>query len=197
MVLPRSLPRLHTFRSLWTTCFPGLRNQHALGFVSREGLVNGMIVHSEMPSAKIQCDCDGLEARCSWRARDLMRQRYGRIVGRMNSDKCRRIGRCKGRPHFSGGIMLWVIFNPAAPAGARPLMAARRQAQHKKKREAPPGQRQETQMCEISPYHPAVARGKRLKAARRESCRIIRHLGSGIRSTMRLSLSQLDGVTDP
>jgi hypothetical protein len=27
---------------------------------------------------------------------------------------------------------------------------------------------------------PAAARGKRLKAARRESCRIIRHLGSGI-----------------
>ena len=32
---------------------------------------------------------------------------------------------------------------------------------------------------------PGVARGKRLKAARRESCRIIRHLGSGIVSERR------------
>src|SRR5690348_9700372 len=46
-----------------------------------------------------------------------------------------RIGRCKGRPQFPGGMMLCVIFNSPAPVGARPLMAARRgvTAQEEKK----------------------------------------------------------------
>src|SRR6476620_7171528 len=59
------------------------------GFVSREGLVNGMIVHSEMPGEKSRAIVTGSEPllhgervmQCVGAAR--------RIVGRMNSDKCR------------------------------------------------------------------------------------------------------------
>ncbi len=46
------------------------------GFVSREGLVNGMIVHSEMPSEKSSAIVTASEPPCSWRARDAMRRRY-------------------------------------------------------------------------------------------------------------------------
>ena len=44
---------------------------------------------------------------------------------------------------------------------------------------------------------PAVARGKRLKAARRESCRIIRHLGSGINSNVPQEAPRTLGVPQP
>jgi len=37
-----------------------------------------------------------------------------------------RIGRCKGRPQFPAGMMLCVMFNSVAPAGAGALMATRR-----------------------------------------------------------------------
>jgi hypothetical protein len=59
------------------------------GFVSREGLINGMIVHSEMPGEKsttIMAASDPLLHG------QRMMQRVGatrRIVGRMDSDKCR------------------------------------------------------------------------------------------------------------
>src|SRR5207248_10205284 len=76
--------------------------------------------------------------------------------------------------------MFCVIFNPAAPAGARPLMAARRAgAAQEEKRSATRTTAGNPNVRNFTITIPAVARGKRLKAARRESCRIIRHLGSG------------------
>jgi len=59
------------------------------GFVSREGLVNGMIVHSEMPSEKSSAIVTGSEPLVHG---ERVMQCVGatrRIVGRMNSDKCR------------------------------------------------------------------------------------------------------------
>ena len=75
-------------------------------------------------------------------------------------------------------MIFCVIFNSAAPAEAGPT---RRGATAQEEKRSPtrttarnPNERSFTVTV------PAVARGKRLKAARRESCRIIRHLGSGI-----------------
>src|SRR2546430_5310799 len=76
--------------------------------------------------------------------------------------------------------MFCVIFKPAAPAGARPLMVARRAgAAQEEKRSATRTTAGNPNVRNFTITIPAVARGKRLKAARRESCRIIRHLGSG------------------
>src|SRR5262245_26577049 len=66
------------------------------GFVSREGLVNGMIVDSEMPGEKSSAIVPASEPlvhgerviQCVGAAR--------RIVGRMNSDKCRTHGPMQG-----------------------------------------------------------------------------------------------------
>jgi hypothetical protein len=76
--------------------------------------------------------------------------------------------------------MFCVIFNSAAPAEARPLMATRRGAAAQEEKRSPtrttagnPNVRSFTVTI------PAVASGKRLKAARRESCQIIRDLESG------------------
>jgi hypothetical protein len=58
------------------------------GFVSREGLVNGMVVHSEMPSEKSSAIVTGSEplvhGECVIQCVGATRP----IVGRMNSDKC-------------------------------------------------------------------------------------------------------------
>lgn len=59
------------------------------GFVSGEGLVNGMIVHSEMPGEKSSAIVTGSEALVHGeRVMQCVRAR-GRVVGRMNRDKCR------------------------------------------------------------------------------------------------------------
>ena len=53
IVLQDCCPGLHTFRSRWTTSFPlAFVISMLSGFVSRDALVNGMIIHSEMPSEK-------------------------------------------------------------------------------------------------------------------------------------------------
>lgn len=89
------------------------------------------------------------------------------------------MGRCNGRPQFSGGMMLCVTFNPATPtAGA--LTAARRGATaHDEKRSPTRATARNPNVRSFIVTSSVVARGKRLKAARRESCRIIRDLGSG------------------
>ena len=59
------------------------------GFVSRETLVNGMIIHSEMPSEKSGAIVTASEPLVHG---ERVMQCVGatrRIVGRMNSDKCR------------------------------------------------------------------------------------------------------------
>jgi hypothetical protein len=78
-------------------------------------------------------------------------------------------------------MMFCVIFNSAAPAGAGALMATRRgAAAHEEKRSPTRTTARNPNVRSFTVTIPAVAGGKRLKAARRESCRIIRHLGSGI-----------------
>ena len=59
------------------------------GFVSGEGLVNGMIVHSEMPSEKSSAIVTASEPLVHSERVIQCVGATGRIVGRMNSDKCR------------------------------------------------------------------------------------------------------------
>jgi len=76
--------------------------------------------------------------------------------------------------------MLCVICNSAAPAGAGPLMAARLEgAAQEEKRSPTKTIARNPNVRSFTVAIPAAARAKRLKVARRESCRIIRHLGSG------------------
>jgi hypothetical protein len=92
-----------------------------------------------------------------------------------------RIGRCRGRPHLPGGMMSCVIFNSAAPAGAG---ATRRGATAQEEKRSP------TRTTPGNPNVrsftiPGVAKRNRLKAARRELCRIIRYLGSAMQMGIR------------
>src|SRR5215472_552869 len=59
------------------------------GFVSREGLVNGMIVHSEMPGEKSSAIVPGSEPLVHGERVMQCVGAAGPIVSRMNSDKCR------------------------------------------------------------------------------------------------------------
>jgi hypothetical protein len=71
-------------------------------FVSREGLVNGMIVDSEMPSEKSSAIVTASEPLVHG---ERVMQGVGatrRIVGRMNSDKCR-----PHRPMQGTSAFLW------------------------------------------------------------------------------------------
>jgi hypothetical protein len=109
-----------------------------------------MIVHSEMPSEKSSAIVTASEPLVHG---ERVIQCVGAkrpIIGRMNSDKCRMHRPMQGTPAIPRRDDVLHDFNSAAPAGARPLMATRGEPPHRKKREAPPGQRQETQMCEVS-----------------------------------------------
>ena len=73
------------------------------GFVSRERLVNGMIVHSEMPSEKSSAIVTASEPLVHGEG---VMQSVGatrRIVGRMNSDKCRTHRPMQGTSAFPWG----------------------------------------------------------------------------------------------
>src|SRR5215468_5904408 len=59
------------------------------GFVSGEGLVNGMIVHSEMPGEKSSAIVTGSEPLMHGERVIQCVGATGPIVGRMNSDKSR------------------------------------------------------------------------------------------------------------
>src|SRR5436190_747900 len=75
-------------------------------------------------------------------------------------------------------MMFRVIFNSAAPAAARPT---RRGATAQEEKRSPTRTTaRNPNVRSFTVTIPAVARGQRLKAARRELCRIFRHLGSGI-----------------
>ena len=58
------------------------------GFVSREGLVNGMIVHSEMPGEKSSAIVTAPESLVHGERVIQCVAATRPIVGRMNSDKC-------------------------------------------------------------------------------------------------------------
>ena len=142
------------------------------GFVSREALVNGMIVHCEMPGEKSSAIVTASEPlvhgerviRCVCATR--------RIVGRMNSDKCRTHRAMQGTSAFPWGDDVLRDLQFGCNASGRRRTGRKRSPTRTTARN--PNVRSFTVII------PAVARGKRLKAAWRESCRIIRHLGSGI-----------------
>src|SRR6266496_3918859 len=73
------------------------------GFVSREGLVNGMIVHSEMPGEKSSAIVTASEPLAHG---ERVMQRVSatrRMVGRMNSDRCRTHRPMQGTSAFLRG----------------------------------------------------------------------------------------------
>ena len=88
------------------------------GFVSREGLVNGMIVHSEMPGEKSSAIVTASEPLVHGERVIQCVGATRRIVGRMNSDKCRTHRPMQGTSAFPWGMMSCVILNSAAPAAA-------------------------------------------------------------------------------
>jgi hypothetical protein len=118
------------------------------GFVSRERLVNGMIVYSEMPSEKSSAIVTASEPlvhserviQCVGTTRP--------IVGRMNSDKCRTHRAMQGTSALPRGDDVLRDFQFSYTRGSRADVG---ELPRRKKREAPPGQRQETQMCEGLP----------------------------------------------
>ena len=116
------------------------------GFVSREGLVNGMIVHSEMPGEKSSAIVTASEPFVHGERVIQCVGATRRIVGRMNSDKCRTHRLMQGTSALPRRDDVLRDFQFAAPG-----QPGRRVGEppHRKKREAPPGQRQETQMCEV------------------------------------------------
>ena len=79
--------------------------------------------------------------------------------------------------------MSCVIFNSAAPAAAGPT---RRGATAQEEKRSPTRTTaRNPNVRSFTVTIPGVARGKRLKAARRELCRIIRHLGSAMQTGIR------------
>src|SRR5262245_28639836 len=71
-------------------------------------------------------------------------------------------------------MMYCVIFNSAAPAGAWPLMATRRGAAAQEEKRSPTRTTaRNPNVRSFTVTIPAVARERRLKAERRQSCRII------------------------
>lgn len=81
--------------------------------------------------------------------------------------------------------MLCVMFNPAAPAAAGPTAPGRgATAQEERRSPATTGARNPNVRTFIVTIY-GVARGKRLKAPRRKSCRNIRYSGSGMVSVFK------------
>src|SRR5438093_9516964 len=79
-------------------------------------------------------------------------------------------------------MMFCVIFNSAARAEARPLMATPRGATAQEEKRSPARTTaRNPNVRSFTVTIPGVAKGKRLKAARQELCRIIRHVGSAMR----------------
>src|SRR5438128_2255748 len=73
------------------------------GFVSREGLVNGMIVHSEMPGEKSSAIVAASEPLVHGQRVIQCVGATRPIVGRMNSDKCRTHRAMQGTSAFPLG----------------------------------------------------------------------------------------------
>ena len=89
------------------------------GFVGREALVNGMIVHSEMPSEKSSAIVTASEPLVH---DERVMQCVGatrRIVGRMNSDKCRTHRPMQGTSAFPWGDDVLRDFQFGCTGGSR------------------------------------------------------------------------------
>ena len=89
------------------------------GFVSREGLVNGMIVHSEMPSEISSAIVTASEPLVHGERVVQCVGATRRIVGRMNSDKCRPHRPMQGTSAFLWGDDALRDFQFGCPGGSR------------------------------------------------------------------------------
>src|SRR5437868_3113253 len=89
------------------------------GFVSGEGLVNGMIVHSEMPSEKSSAIVTASEPLVHGERVMQCVGATGPIVGRVNSDKCRPHRPMQGTPTFFWGDDALRDFQFGCPGGGR------------------------------------------------------------------------------
>ena len=112
-----------------------------------------MIVHSEMPSEKSSAIVTASEPLIHGERVTQCIGATRRIVGRMNSDKCRTHRPMQGTSAFAWGDDVLRYFQFGCTGGS-PAVDCDASGSHRtgRKREAPPGQRQETQMCEVSPY---------------------------------------------
>src|SRR5260370_41750121 len=94
-------------------------------FVSRQALVNGMIVHSEMPSEKSRAIVTAsqplLHCECVMQCVGATR----RVVGRMNSDKCRTHRPMQGTSAFLWGNDVLRNFKSGCTGGRGPFKLCR------------------------------------------------------------------------
>ena len=137
------------------------------GFVSREGLVNGMIVHSEMPGEKSSAIVTASEPLVHGERVIQCVGTTRRIVCRMNSDKCRPHRPMQGTPAIPRRDDALRDSQFGCSAGASPLTAARRGVTAQEEKKSPirttarnPNVRSFTVIIS------AFARGKLLKGCR-------------------------------
>ena len=101
------------------------------------------------------------------------------IIGRMNSDKCRTHRPMQGTPAIPRRDDVLHDFQFGCTGGSPPADGdAWGAAAQEEKRSPTRTTARNPNVRSFTVTIPAVPRGRRLKAARRESCRIIRHLGS-------------------
>ena len=148
------------------------------GFVRREALVNGMVVHSEMPSEKSSPIVTAPEPlahgervmQCVGAAR--------RIVSRMNSDKCRTHRPMQRTSAFPWGDDVLRDFEFGWTRGSHRDASGTHCTGRKEKPRQDNGKK--PKCAKFYRYHSWSGERKAIKGCRRELCRIIRDLGSGI-----------------
>jgi hypothetical protein len=143
-------------------------------------LVNGMIVHSEMPGEKSSAIVTASEPLVHGERVMECVGATRRIVGRMNSDKCRTHRQMQGAPALPWGDDALRDFQFGCTGGSQAAdgdASGRRRTGRKEK----PHQdnRKKPKYAKFHRNHSCRCERKAIKAARRESCRILRHLGSG------------------
>ena len=149
------------------------------GFVSRQGLVNGMIVHSEVPGEISSAIVTASEPFVHGKRVIQCVSATRRIVGRMNSDKCRTHRPMQGASALPWGDDVLCDFQFGDLRERRDATRRGAAAQEEKRSPARTTARNPNERS-FTVIISGVARGNRLKAARRDLCRIIRHLGSAM-----------------
>src|SRR5262249_59759973 len=122
------------------------------GFVSGEGLVNGMIVHSEMPGEKSSAIVTASEPLVHGERVMQCVGATGRIVGRMNSDECRQHRPMQRTSAFPRGDDALRDFHFGCTGGSRAADGGAAGGRRAGRKEKPrPDQSKKTKGAQFSP----------------------------------------------
>ena len=167
-------------------------------FVGRQALVNGMIVHSEMPGEKSSAIVTASEPLVHGERVMKCVGARRRVVGRMNSDECRTHRPMQGTPAFPRGDEVLRDFQFGCTGGRRAADAGASVSRRTGRKRSPSRTTEKNpNVRSFTVTIPTVARVKRLKAARRELCRIIRHSRKRNDSCVTLSSSKTQSAFHP